>query len=225
MILKHGATLAVGAALAATLAFPATSFATQAQPDSRSPIASSFSNSLQHAKDSLSNAADEVKQEQENGSCSAADNLLSYDRALIDAIGTQAATGHSICCPGFACAFADSIVSGIANSHEFYGCGTCVWTNWGDSDSWNRNLGSDEAVLKEAYDHIRSGYPTVVHVATNWGEHWLTLVGYQNVTDPDNLSLSNFIALDPWDGAEIVAGENYVLYGDSCQHISDFASV
>ncbi|MEG1624299.1 MAG: hypothetical protein RR300_05510 [Raoultibacter sp.] len=70
------------------------------------------------------------------------------------------------------------------------------------------------------YGQIASGRPTVVHVAASYGEHWVTLIGYQNATDPDNLTLANFIALDPWDGAQITASERFSLYGDNCQHIS-----
>ncbi|MEG2369354.1 MAG: hypothetical protein RSB16_05970, partial [Raoultibacter sp.] len=83
-----------------------------------------------------------------------------------------------------------------------------------------RDLGSSNALLREAYDQIASGRPTVVHVAASYGEHWITLIGYQNATDPDNLTLANFIALDPWDGAQITASERFSLYGDNCQHIS-----
>ena len=33
-------------------------------------------------------------------------------------------------------------------------------------------------------------------------------------------TLDNFVALDPWDGAEIIASERWSLYGDGCEHIS-----
>lgn len=146
--------------------------------------------------------------------------LLTCDPALLAAIGTQETTGHSICCSTFACAYGDAFVTATANDHTMYGCGCCTWPGWGGGNSSFRDLGSSNALLREAYDQIASGKPTVVHVAASYGEHWITLIGYQNAADPDNLTLANFTALDPWDGVQITASERFSLYGDNCQHIS-----
>lgn len=151
----------------------------------------------------------------------AADLVLPYDESLIESIGSQESTGHWICCPCFACAYGDAVIHGVANSHEGYGCGMCTWPGWGGGNSSFRSLGTDQALLREAYDSIAAGFPTVIHVAGPSGEHWICLVGYRDVEDPDSLSLDNFIALDPTDGAQIVASERYTLYGDACEHISD----
>ena len=141
--------------------------------------------------------------------------------ALIAAIGSQGSTGHWICCPGFSCAYGDAIIHGVANSHAAYGCGCCTWPGWGGGSSSFRSLGTDQALLREAYESISAGKPTVVHVAGTAGEHWICLMGYRDVQDPDNLTLGNFIALDPVDGAQIVASDRYSLYGDACEHVSD----
>ncbi len=147
--------------------------------------------------------------------------ILSYDPAHIATIGTQEQTGHSICCPSFSCAYADAVMDGTVHDHGYYSCSCCTWTDWGGGDSSFRSVGSDEQLLREAYDQISAGKPTVIHVAWSGGEHWITLIGYENATDPDHLTLSNFIALDPWDGAQLNAGSKYSLYGDGCEHISD----
>lgn len=151
----------------------------------------------------------------------ASDKLLTADPALIATIGTQETSGHTICCPAYACAYADSLISGVAQDHRSYGCGCCVWTGWGGGNSSYRSLGSDKALLEEARENIARGYPTVIHVRASWGEHWITLVGYQNALQGADLTLDNFIALDPWDGAQITASSRYSLYGDHCEHISD----
>ena len=91
----------------------------------------------------------------------------------------------------------------------------------GGGNSSFRSLGSDEALLREAYDEIAAGRPTVVHVAGPYGEHWICLMGYQGVEDPDALSLDNFIALDPANGLEVTASYRYAPYGDACEHVSD----
>lgn len=145
---------------------------------------------------------------------------IPYDRSHIDRIGNQAASGHTICCPSYACAYADAVMDGTVNDHSYYSCYSCRWPNWGGGNSSFRNAGYGTPQLREAYDQISQGRPVVIHVSGVSGEHWIALIGYANATDPDNLSLSNFTALDPWDGAQINAGSKYSLYGDGCQHIS-----
>lgn len=149
-----------------------------------------------------------------------ANKVLPYSRDELSIIGTQESTGHTICCPSFSCAYADAILDGTVNSHYHYGCSNCRWADWGGGNSSYRDLGSSQALLREAYDEISAGRPTVVHVSASYGQHWITLIGYQNAVDPDDLTLSNFIALDPWDGSELVAGSRFRLYGDNCQHVS-----
>lgn len=151
---------------------------------------------------------------------SKSNKVIAYDQAAIAAIGSQAQSGHTICCPSYSCAYADAVLDGTVRDHSYYTCSCCTWNDWGGGGSWNRNVGSDEQVLREAYDQIRAGRPVVTHVSWSGGEHWLALIGYENVTDPDHLTLANFIALDPWDGAQLNAGSKYALYGDGCQHVS-----
>ena len=149
------------------------------------------------------------------------DKTLAFNRADIDAIGTQESTGHSICCPAFSCAYADAVLDGTVHDHAYYGCGCCMWPDWGGGNSSFRCVGTSEQLLREAYDQIAAGKPTVIHVLASYGEHWIALVGYQGAVDPDHLTLANFVALDPWDGAQIVASDRFALYGDGCEHISD----
>lgn len=149
------------------------------------------------------------------------DKRLDYDPALIAAIGNQTAGGHTICCPGYACAYGDAILTGEARDHANYGCGCCTWSGWGGGNSSFRSLGSDQALLREAYDEIAAGRPTVIHVAGPYGEHWVCLMGYREVEDLNTLTLDNFLCLDPATGAEAPATERYALFGDGCEHVSD----
>lgn len=170
----------------------------------------SQNDSFGHIQERLSQAvAEQVSQ---------VNKVLPYDPMLIAQVGSQANTGHGVCCPGFACAYGDVVLDGTVNSHGYYGCGNCRWPNWGGGNSSYR---SADNVLREAYDQILAGKPTVIHVRANYGQHWITLIGYQGAYDPDNLTLSNFIALDPWDGSQLVASDRFWLYGDGCEHISD----
>ena len=150
-----------------------------------------------------------------------ANMVLPYDPAAIAEIGNQNESGHTICCPSYACAYADAVLDGTVNDHSYYSCSCCMWQDWGGGDSSYRCVGSDEEVLREAYDQISMGKPVVTHVTWEYGEHWIALIGYRNATDPDHLTLENFIALNPSDGAQIVASSGYALYGDGCQHVSE----
>lgn len=148
--------------------------------------------------------------------------VLAYNREDIDAIGCQNESGHTTCCPSFSCAYADAVLDGTVNDHSYYVCYSCCWTDWGGGGSWDRSVGGDEDVLREAYYQISAGKPTVVHVRGEYTSgHWIALIGFVDAVDPDHLDLSNFIALDPTDGQQINAAERYVLYGDGLQHISE----
>ena len=175
------------------------------------------SQTVQAAAAFVSQASAKVQEAQQ----ASTDKVLSYDRADIEAIGTQEQTGHSICCPSFSCAYADAVLDGTVHDHSYYTCSCCTWPDWGSGESSFRCVGTDEQLLREAYDEIAAGRPTVIHVSAGYGEHWIALIGYTGATDPDHLTLANFIALDPWDGAQIVASDRFSLYGDGCEHVSD----
>ena len=197
---------------------PGTAFAAQGPLEAASigtPV-------IEKLQDTLASQLEEATAEIEAAKQLAAGNkLLAYDPADIAAIGTQAATGHSICCPSFSCAYADAVMDGTVHDHSYYTCSCCSWTDWGGGNSSFRCVGTDEQLLREAYDQISAGRPTVIHVAASYGEHWIALIGFENATDPDHLTLANFIALDPWDGAQINAASRFSLYGDGCEHISE----
>ena len=181
---------------------------------------------IEKLQDALADQIDDVKSEMQaqaeaEAALAAGNKVLAYDPAAIAAIGTQAATGHTICCPSFSCAYADAVMDGTIHDHSYYTCSCCSWTDWGGGNSSFRCVGTDEQLLREAYDQISAGRPTVIHVRASYGEHWIALIGFENATDPDHLTLANFIALDPWDGAQINAASRFALYGDGCEHISD----
>lgn len=204
---------------------PSRAFAAEADADSG--VASVFAGAVASAvctADSGKTVAacvEDVGEQMQRAQTAASDLVLEYDPSLITAIGNQAGTGHWICCPCFACAYGDAVLYGVANSHEQYGCGCCTWPGWGGGNSSFRSVGGDQELLREAYDQIRSGKPTVIHVAGPSGEHWICLIGYCGASAGQPLTFGNFIALDPTDGTQIVAGDRYALYGDGCEHISD----
>lgn len=223
------ATLSFAMALAmifaiALFAAPRTAFAAE-QPGSESPRGALLPTNVIPSPSIIEEVSQGMRQAHqdacERAEAEKTDKTLAYDPALIAAVGNQTADGHMICCPAYACAYGDAVMTGEAGSHTSYGCGCCTWPGWGGGNSSFRSLGSNSALLREAYDEIAAGRPIVVHVSGSWGEHWICLIGYRDASDPDGLTLDNFIALDPVYGDEIIASDGYTLYGDFCQHISD----
>ena len=68
---------------------------------------------------------------------------------------------------------------------------------------------SEKAVLQDAYAQISAGFPCILHVTGNTEQHWVTLIGYKNVLSLSDIKLSNFIAIDPWDGEVFTVGDRY----------------
>ena len=168
----------------ALFAAPRTAFAAE-QPDSESPRGALLPANVIPSPSIIEGVSQGMRQAHQDAcervEAEKTDKTLAYDPALIAAVGNQTADGHMICCPAYACAYGDAVMT----------------------------------------REIAAGRPTVVHVSGSWGEHWICLIGYRGASDPDDLTLDNFIALDPVYGDEIIASDGYALYGDFCQHISD----
>lgn len=137
---------------------------------------------------------------------------LFYQPALIEKIGHQSG-GTALekkACASYALAYCNAIITGKVTSPHSYWQGEmtvdCVWSKGGYK---TLSFSSEQEVLLEAYAQIAAGYPCILHVTGNTAQHWVTLIGYKNVTVPDAVTISDFVAIDPWDGQVLVAGERY----------------
>ena len=127
--------------------------------------------------------------------------MIAYDQALIDEVGLQQ---QSRSCLGYAAAYAQTITSG--SIHRWWEYDYNGGAN-GEGGFYGRNMTDDfdcrviddeDTVLRALYDAVNEGKPAIVFVTTASGsQHWVTVVGYENVDDPDNLSPDNFLMLDP----------------------------
>ena len=118
--------------------------------------------------------------------------MLKFDQALINQVGLQH-TGGS--CLGYAAAYAKTITTGTVHTWaEFdYNGGA-----YGESGFYGKNMtdefdcrviGSESEVLRTLYNAINDGHPVVLYVTTGSGsQHWVTVIGYEGVDNPDNLS-------------------------------------
>ncbi len=137
---------------------------------------------------------------------------LSYNAALINKIGHQS-TGSDLekkACASYALAYCNSILHGTAPSpHSYWMSSTTVDCMWSKGDYTTYAYASESAVLQAAYAQINAGKPCILHVTGNTSQHWVTIIGYQNVKSIYSLSAANFIAIDPWDGAVITVSDKY----------------
>ncbi|MCH5265220.1 MAG: RICIN domain-containing protein [Lachnospiraceae bacterium] len=138
---------------------------------------------------------------------------LLYNTALINQIGYQS-TGTDLekkACASYALAYCNAILYGTAPSPHSYWLGVetvdCVWSKGGYTTYAHA---SEQAVLQAAYGQIVEGRPCVLHVIGNTSsQHWVTIIGFKNVTSVNALTAGNFIAIDPWDGAVITVSDKY----------------
>lgn len=127
--------------------------------------------------------------------------IIAFDQALIDQVGVQK---QSRSCLGYAAAYAETITSGRVHTWAEYDYNGGAM---GEGGFYGRNMTAEfeclslydeDSVLRTLYDSVNEGRPVVLFVSTgSGGMHWVTVVGYENVSDPNNLSLGNFLMLDP----------------------------
>lgn len=130
-------------------------------------------------------------------------NTLTINWNNIKSTGHQSVSGPCGC---YALAYCRDILDGksynwTAFSYEGY---VEAWGRYGYTVSWAKGNYAASAkstvklTLKAVYDQINNGRPAILHVkgGRSTGQHWVAVVGYQNVTDVNNLSYNNFLIID-----------------------------
>ena len=137
---------------------------------------------------------------------------LSYDSGLIEKIGHQS-NGTALekkACASYALAYCNAILTGATPSpHTYWSSDTnvdCVWTKGG---YMTLSYSSEQAVLQAAYTQLAAGKPSILHVTGSTAQHWITIIGCKKTTLTVGLSVSDFIAIDPWDGKVITVSDKY----------------
>lgn len=131
---------------------------------------------------------------------------LNYNQSLVNQVGKQARS--SVACLGYDYAYAQTMTSGVV--HHWYEYdqhggrqGENGFYGKGMSGSFTYlTKSTSQPTLRALYDAINAGKPAIVYVTQrNGGQHWVTIVGYTNVSNPNSLSMGNFLMLDPVYGA------------------------
>lgn len=144
---------------------------------------------------------------------SATQKVIPYSRTLIDQIGHQS-DGTDLekkACASYALAYCNSILNKTAPSpHTYWVSSTNVDCVWSAGNYTTAYYNSAQETLNAAYTQVAAGKPCILRVSgTTTSQHWVTVIGYQNVTNPANVTVSNLLAIDPWDGALITVGDKY----------------
>lgn len=132
----------------------------------------------------------------------AASYTMSLPESLLRSAGSQDHDGYACSC--YALAYCKTILdSRIHYYYEYNRYGKteynvdCIWSN---GNYTSKNASDTKSLLKTCYDYVNSNIPIMIHVSSSYGEHWVTVVGYQNVSDSNNMSADNLVVLDPWYG-------------------------
>lgn len=145
--------------------------------------------------------SDEAASEQSDCGLASSGRTLAYDQSLIDRLGIQNGAWSGACL-GYAAAYCQIITTGQYHTwgefdfnggydeNNFYGRNMTE-----EFDCWNYY--DQQSTLRSLYDAINAGHPCILYVTTTSGsQHWVAIIGYENVDDANNLSPSNFIMLD-----------------------------
>lgn len=126
---------------------------------------------------------------------------LSYNTSAISKIGAQPA-GSSYCS-----VYAISYARAVAGKTP-YDNPLAYWISgegaaWGKGQMKTTRPTTQQAALKAVYNQIKAGKPAILYVyGPKATQHYVTVIGYSNVTNVNKLTMSNFICLDPGYGTE-----------------------
>ncbi len=159
----------------------------------------------------------------------ATSNSLYCNTALLQQVGKQIPKLPACAC--YALAYSRTMLDDTVHYfHEYNKNGYdesqawCIWS-WGGYSVVSG--GCREDVFRACYDSINNNRPIIIHVSGSNGQHWVTVVGYQNVTSIDSMTESNLLIIDPGNGylgyPETLS--NYTIHSDYGYRITYTGSV
>lgn len=145
--------------------------------------------------------------------------MLSINWNHIARVGKQASGSDSCMC--FALAYCRTILDGRVYSWSDFDYNRR--NNQYNASGWfgkanynNKTTRSQAVAFRAAYDSINAGKPAIFWVTGRRStQHFVAVVGYQNVTSPDSLSAENFLIIDPAPGTATRSAENMKKVGYS----------
>ena len=130
---------------------------------------------------------------------------LSVPWNYISQCGSQVSTGYKQACQAFAFTYSRIILDNTPYA----------WTRYRDGSSGQRACGpfvagynscvnttSQQTILRVVYDNINMGRPVMLRAKGSTSFHYIVAIGYRASCDPNRLSQSDILILDPWDGRQ-----------------------
>ena len=128
------------------------------------------------------------------------DLLLEIDWDLIKKVGSQTPGSNS--CASFSLAYLRTILDGKVHYYSEYSTGTdeydayCPWTPYACYKNGIKQ-GKNEA-FRWFYDELSKGKPVIAQVTGRGSvSHYVTVVGFENITSLDSMTENNFLIIDP----------------------------
>ena len=121
--------------------------------------------------------------------------ILSYSASKIAGIGPQ--PSGSKYCSVYAISYARAVAgkTPYSNPYAYWTADGALWSSGGMK---SLKYSTQQSGLKKLYDEICAGRPAIAYVyGTGTSQHYVTVIGYKDVTDVNNLEMENFIILDP----------------------------
>ncbi len=124
--------------------------------------------------------------------------VLDLDRALLEQVGRQT---RGVACACYCMAYCRTILDGQKRLYSEFNLGTGLedaWCGWylGGYDSINYTSASD--VFERCYQELCAGRPVVLLVKGRAStQHYITVVGFEDVEQGGELDTYNFQVLDP----------------------------
>ncbi len=150
---------------------------------------------------------------------------LKYDSSKLKKIGHQTVSGPCGC---YCLAYADLVENGTVNKWQNFSVGYrsslgrySYAANWQRMKYAHHYTKSSDKIWKMCYNNIKNGKPTIVNVTGGRSscDHYVIVIGSKNISDPNKLSPTNFLILDPapHDGFNVESFTNvgYKLRADS----------
>jgi len=73
---------------------------------------------------------------------------------------------------------------------------------------------TEQEVLLKALNELLRNRPSIIQVKGSTEEHWITVVGFVGVKSKNNLTTSNFIIIDPYNGRKSILSSEFSLHSE-----------
>lgn len=123
---------------------------------------------------------------------------LELDEPLLELVGHQR---RGVTCACYSLAYCRTLLDGERHLFSEYNLGRGeedAWCSWLDGDYESNGTRSANEIYERLYSELCKGKPSVIQIkGPNTQQHYVAVVGFENVVNGQPLSTYNFLILDP----------------------------